>query len=86
MCEKVENLTVFNRTCHLQMGRAVSLIFSPGISIFVETEKFKHKGFYMKSFEFAEKHNTDENYYIRYFVYCDKDETDTEEICFVTDK
>lgn len=62
------------------------LIFSPGISIFVETEKFKHKGFYVKSFEFAEKHNTDEDNHIRYFVFCDQDETKTEEIYFVTNK
>ena len=67
-------------------GYQVSHTVSPGISIFVETEKFKDKDFYVKSFEFAEKHNVDNDNYIRYFLFCDQDKTKTEEICFVTNK
>lgn len=67
-------------------GYQVSHTVSPGISIFVETEKFKDKSFYVKSFEFAEKYNVDNDNYIRYFLFCDQEKAKTEEICFVTNK
>ena len=67
-------------------GYQVSHTVSPGISIFVETEKFKDKNFYVKSLGFAEKHNADNDNYIRYFLFCDQDKTKTEEMCFVTNK
>lgn len=67
-------------------GYQISHTVSSGISIFVETEKFKDKSFYVKSLGFAEEHNADNDNYIRYFLFCDQDKTKTEEICFVTNK
>ena len=64
-------------------GFKIFQMFSPGVSVFVETERFNDKSFYVKSREFAEKHNADEDNYIRYFVFCDQEKTITEEITFV---